>query len=119
MSTFIGQLIGFAVIVWVLTKFVVPPIKRLMADQKQTVRTQLDDSAKAAKRLAEADKFHAARVAEAKVEAAQIVEEARTDSVRIGEQLRVQAGVDAERIKAQGGDQVHLLRAVGRQGQQR
>ena len=111
MSTFIGQLIGFAVIVWVLTKFVVPPIKRLMADQKQTVRTQLDDSAKAAKRLAEADKFHAARVAEAKVEAAQIVEEARTDSVRIGEQLRVQAGVDAERIKAQGGDQVHLLRA--------
>lgn len=111
MSTFIGQLIGFAVIVWVITKFVVPPIKRLMADQKQTVRNQLDESAKAAKRLAEADKFHAARVAEAKVEAAHIVEEARTDSVRIEEQLRTQADIDAERIKVQGGEQVLLLRS--------
>lgn len=111
MSTFIGQLIGFAVIVWFITKFVVPPIRRLMANQKEAVRTQIEESAKAAKRLAEADKFHAARVAEAKVEAAHIVEEARTDSVRIGEQLRVQAGVDAERIKAQGGEQVQLLRS--------
>ncbi|MCB0925833.1 MAG: F0F1 ATP synthase subunit B/delta [Mycobacterium sp.] len=111
MSTFIGQLIGFAVIVWFITKFVVPPIRRLMANQKEAVRTQIEESAKAAKRLAEADKFHAARVAEAKVEAAHIVEEARTDSVRIGEQLGVQAGVDAERIKAQGGEQVQLLRS--------
>ena len=31
MSTFIGQLIGFAVIVWILTKFVVPPVRKLMA----------------------------------------------------------------------------------------
>lgn len=111
MSTFIGQLIGFAVIVWVITKFVVPPVRRLMADQKETVRTQIEESGKAAKRLAEADKFHAARVAEAKVEAAHIVEEARADSVRIGEQLRTQAELDAERIKAQGGDQVQVLRS--------
>lgn len=111
MSTFIGQLIGFAVIVWIITKFVVPPVKRLMADQKETVRTQLEESAKAAKRLAEADKFHAARVAEAKVEAAHIIEEARADSVRIGEQLRIQADVDADRIKVQGGEQVLLLRS--------
>lgn len=111
MSTFIGQLIGFAVIVWVITKFVVPSVRRLMADQKETVRTQIEESAKAAKRLAEADKFHAGRVAEAKVEAAHIVEEARTDSVRIGEQLRIQADLDAERIKVQGGEQVQLLRS--------
>jgi len=111
MSTFIGQLIGFAVIVWIITKYAVPPIKRLMADQRATVANQLEDSAKAARRLADADSYHAKRVEEAKVEARHIVEEASADAVRIGEQLRTQADVEAERIKVQGGEQVLLLRA--------
>jgi F-type H+-transporting ATPase subunit delta len=111
LSTFIGQLIGFAVIVWIITKFVVPPVRRLMANQKDAVRTQLDESAKATQRLAAADQYHAKRVDEGRAEARHIVDEARTDSVRIAEQLHVQAGVEAERIKVQGGQQVSLLRA--------
>ena len=111
MSTFIGQLVGFAVIVWIINKYVVPPVRKLMAAQKETVRTQLEDSAKATKRVAAADQFHAERVEAGKLEGRHIVEEARTDSVRIGEQLRVQAGVDAERIKTQGVQQVSLLRS--------
>ncbi len=111
MSTFIGQLIGFAVIVWLLNKYVVPPVRKLMAEQKDAVRDQLDDSAKAAARLAAADQYHAKRVDEGRAEARRIVDEARTDSVRIAEQLHVQAGVEAERIKVQGVQQVDLLRA--------
>lgn len=111
MSTFIGQLVGFAVIVWIITKFVVPPVRKLMNEQKDAVRTQLDDSAKATQRLAAADQFHASRLEEGRNEARHIVDEARTDSVRIAEQLHVQAGVEAERIKVQGGQQVTLLRA--------
>jgi F-type H+-transporting ATPase subunit delta len=109
LSTFIGQLIGFALIVWIVTKFVVPPVRSIMAKQKEAVRTQLEDSAKATQRLAAADEFHARRVAEGQVEGRRIVDEARTDSVRIGEQLREQADVEAERIKVQGGQQVSLL----------
>lgn len=111
MSTFIGQLIGFAVIVAIIVKYVVPPVRKLMADQRQAVATQLEESAKATKRLAEADQHHAARVAEGKADARHVVEEARADSVRIGEQLRAQAEVDAERIQLQGGQQASLLRA--------
>lgn len=110
MSTFIGQLIGFAVIVWIIVKYVVPPVRRLMTDQKETVRTQLADSAKAAQRLAAADQYHAQRVEQGRVEAKHIVDEAKADSVRIEEQLEAQAVVDAERIKVQGGQQVALLR---------
>jgi len=109
LSTFIGQLIGFAAIIWIITKYVVPPVRKLMAQQQDAVRTQLDDSAKATHRLAAADQFHAKRVEEGKVEGRKIVEEARTDSVRIGEQLREQAVVEADRIKVQGGQQVSLL----------
>lgn len=111
MSTFIGQLVGFAVIVWIITKYVVPPVRKLMADQRQAVATQLDESAKATQRLAAADQHHAARVAEGKADAQHVVAEARTDSVRIGEQLRAQADVEADRIVVQGGQQASLLRA--------
>lgn len=111
MSTFIGQLIGFLVILWIIWRYVVPPVRRMMTDQKETVRNQLDESAKAAQRLADADKHHAQRVEEAKAEAKHIIEEARVDAERIAEQLRVQADVEVERIKVQGGQQVSLLRS--------
>jgi F-type H+-transporting ATPase subunit delta len=111
MSTFIGQLIGFAVIVGIIWKYVVPPVRKLMAAQQETVRTQLAESAKATSRLADADKHHAKRVDQAKAEAKHVVEEARVDAERIAEQLRQHADAEAERIKAQGGQQVHLLRA--------
>ena len=111
MSTFIGQLVGFAVIVWIIVRYVVPPIRRLMANQKDAVRQQLEDSAAASQRLASASQFHAKRIEEARAEARHITEEARSDAVRIGEQLRAQADVEVERIKVQGQQQVALLRA--------
>lgn len=111
MSTFIGQLIGFAVIIWLLWKYVVPPVRKAMANQQDTVRNQLGESAKATSRLADADQHHAKRVEQARAEAKHIVEEARVDAARIEEQLAEQADVEAERIKVQGGQQVHLLRA--------
>ena len=95
MSTFIGQLIGFAVIVWLLWRFVVPPIKKLMADQQESVRKHLAEAAAAADRLAQASQAHTAAVAKAEVEAKRVTEDARADAVRITEQLRAQAGTDA------------------------
>jgi len=110
MSTFIGQLVGFAVIVWIIMRYVAPPVRRLMADQQQTVRDELEESSVATQRLAAADQYHARRVADGQSEARRIVDEARSDSVRIAEQLRAQADVEVERIKVQGGQQVSLLR---------
>jgi ATP synthase F0 subunit b/ATP synthase F1 delta subunit len=111
MSTFIGQLVGFAVIAWLLWRYVVPPLRRLMAAQQETVRKQLEDHAEAEKRLAEAQKAHAKALEQAKKEAKRITEEARVDSERITEQLRAQADAEVERIKVQGAQQVQLLRA--------
>ena len=111
MSTFIGQLIGFAVIVWVIWRYVLPPVRRMMSAQQETVRKQLDEHAEAEKRLADAEKAHAKAVEQAKAEARRITEEARADSERIVEQLREQADAEVERIKVQGAQQVQLLRA--------
>ncbi|CAM3156942.1 F0F1 ATP synthase subunit B/delta [Mycobacterium intermedium] len=110
MSTFIGQLIGFALIVFLVVKYVVPPVRRLMTDRQNLVRQQLADSEKAGKRLTESTTAHSQAVQRAKDEAERLVEEAKADAERITEQLQAQAESDAERIKAQGVRQVELLR---------
>jgi ATP synthase F0 subunit b/ATP synthase F1 delta subunit len=111
MSTFLGQLVGFAVILWLVWRYVVPPVRKLMSDRQETVRQQLADSKAAAERLAEASKAHEKAKEDAKSEAKRITEEAKSDAERIAEQLSEQADTDAERIKVQGGKQVELLRA--------
>jgi F-type H+-transporting ATPase subunit delta len=111
MSTFIGQLVGFAVIVWLVWRYVVPPVRRLMNNQQNTVRQQLADSSAAADRLAEASRAHAKAKEDARAEAQRLTEEAQEDAKRIGEQLRAQAESDAERIKQQGAKQAELLRS--------
>lgn len=110
MSTFIGQLIGFAVIVFIIWKYVVPPVRTLMQKQQEAIRTALADSAAAAKKLTEADEMHAKALAEAKAQSEKVTDEAKQDADRIAAQLAEQAGVDAERIKSQGVQQIQLMR---------
>ncbi len=111
MSTFIGQLIGFTLIVVLLWRFVVPPVRRMMAARQDSVREQLDEAASAAAQLAEAEQAHSKAVEDAKSESTRVVEDARADAERISAQLRSQADAEVERVKAQGGEQVQLLRA--------
>lgn len=111
MSTFIGQLFGFAVIVFLVWRYVVPPVGRLMTARQNAVRTELEEAAAAAKLLAEASQAHTKALEDAKAEAQRVTEEARVDAERITEQLRAQADVEVERIKVQGARQVELLRA--------
>jgi ATP synthase F1 delta subunit/ATP synthase F0 subunit b len=110
MSTFIGQLIGFAVIVFLIVRYVVPPVKRMMTAQQETVRRQLEESSAAADKVAKADEQHAKAVEAAKADAKRVVDEARADAEKIAEQMRVQADAEVERIKVQGAAQVQLLR---------
>ena len=95
MSIFIGQLIGFAVIVFILSKWVVPLIKGLMVKQQEAIRVALAESAEAAKKLADADAMHAKALADAAAESSHVTDEARHDSERIKAQLAEQAGQDA------------------------
>lgn len=110
MSTFLGQLAGFAVIVFLFWRYVVPPVRRLMVARQKTVRAELDEAAAAADRLEQASRAHTKAVDDAKAEAQRITEEAHADAERIAEQLRAQADLEAERINAQGAKQVELLR---------
>lgn len=110
MGTFIGQLVGFGLIVWAIVKWVVPLVRKMMQTQQELVRQQLEESATAAKQVAEADTAHARALQEAKDEAERMKTEARRDAEKISEQLRAQADTEVERVKVQGAAQVELLR---------
>ncbi|MDT5139121.1 MAG: F-type H+-transporting ATPase subunit b atpH [Mycobacterium sp.] len=111
MSTFIGQLVGFAAIVLLVWRYVVPPVRRAMVDRQETVRQQLKDSATAAKRVIDATTAHSKAVEAAREEAKTLVEEAKSDAEKIAEQMKAQSEAEAKRITAQGARQTELLRA--------
>jgi ATP synthase F0 subunit b len=109
-STFIGQLVGFAVIVFVIVRYVVPPLRAMMNRQQDAVRTQLEESRRAEQRLTEARRAAAAAVEDARREAAEIREDAHADARDITEQLAAQADAEVARVSQRGREQAELAR---------
>ena len=64
-AIFIAQLFGFAVILFLLWKYVRPPVAKMMRDRQETVRQQLAESEAAAKRVADGKQAREKAVAEA------------------------------------------------------
>jgi F-type H+-transporting ATPase subunit b len=97
-GTFIVELIAFATIVYILGKYVIPPINQAMTRRQEAIRTQFAelDEAKADARKAEAD--YKEQLNEAKHEAARIREEAREQGAQIVQEAREKAQTEADRI---------------------
>lgn len=110
-STFIGQLVGFAAIVYVIMKWVVPAVRSMMVKQQDTIRRQLVESQEASARLSEAKQAYQSALNEAEMESARIREDARADAEQIADQLRLQADSEVARVSQHGRDQVVLSRA--------
>jgi F-type H+-transporting ATPase subunit delta len=110
-STFIAQLVAFVIIVALIVKYVVPPVRRMMTKRQDTVRTQIAESEAAAARLTEARRAFEQAVDEAHKESAKIREDARADALQITEQLRAQADAEVARVSQHGREQVALARA--------
>src|SRR4051794_18577185 len=97
-GTFIVELVAFATIVYILGKYVIPPINQAMTRRQDAIRTQFAelDEAKADARKAEAD--YKEQLNEAKHEAARIREEAREQGAQIVQEAREKAQTEADRI---------------------
>lgn len=106
----IAELVGFVVVVLVIWRFVVPLIKRMVADRQDTVQQQVDNAQEATGRLQDAQAKLDSAVEEARQEAARIRDDARADATRIHEELVEQAKQEVERIKARGSDQLTAQR---------
>ena len=102
----IAELVGFVIILLVLYRFVWPLVTKMVTDRQDVVQQQVDDSAEAERKLADAQRRYDSAVAEAHQEAARIRDDARADATRIRDELTEQAERDVERIKARGVEQL-------------
>ncbi|MGH3884826.1 MAG: F0F1 ATP synthase subunit B [Pseudonocardiaceae bacterium] len=105
-ATFFVELVIFLIVLGVVWRYVVPPVKRAMNERQEMVRRQIEESQQARTRLAEAQARYSEALAEARVEAAKIRETARVDAQAIKDELRQQAEQEVARIRQRGAEQL-------------
>ncbi len=97
-GTFLVELLAFAIMLFILGKYVIPPINRAMTARQDAIRQQfaeLDDAKSEAK---QAEEEFRAQIADARHEAARIREDAREQGAGIIAEMREQAQAEASRI---------------------
>ena len=105
-ATFFVELVIFLIVLGVLWRYAVPPVKRAMDERREMVRRQIEESQQASKRLTEAEARYSQALAEARVEAAKIRETARADAQEIKDEMRQQAEQEVARIRERGEEQL-------------
>ncbi|GAB3133458.1 F0F1 ATP synthase subunit B/delta [Tsukamurella serpentis] len=111
MGIFLGNLVGFAVVLFVLWKYVVPLVKKLMKERQETVRAQLEAAATARQKLAEAGAAGERAREDAAREGSRIRDEARGDADAIRDEMRLQTDREVARIGEHGEGQIALNRS--------
>ena len=105
-ATFFVELFAFAIMLYILGKYVVPPINKAMEARQDAIRKQFADLDKARGEAEAAEAEFKAQIADARHEAARIREDAREQGAQIIAEMREQAQVEAARIVDNGHAQV-------------
>jgi F-type H+-transporting ATPase subunit b len=101
-STVVAEVVGFAIILFVLYRYVLPPVRTMTERREEEIRQQVEDSRKARERLEAAQAKYAQALKDAEHDASRIRDDARADADRILEEVRQKAEEDAERIRRRG-----------------
>jgi ATP synthase F0 subunit b len=110
MVSLLVELAAFAVVVYVLWRYVKPLVLKMVRDRQDAIQQQVDASEEASGRLQEARRRFEHAEAEARKEVAKIRDDARADATKISEELREQADREVERIRQRGQEQLAALR---------
>jgi F-type H+-transporting ATPase subunit b len=97
-GTFFAELFAFALMVFILGKYVIPPINNAMTARQDAIRQEFADLEKAKTGAQEAEEEYKAQIADARQEAARIREEAREQGDAIIAEKKEQAQVEAARV---------------------
>jgi len=111
-ATFIAELVAFLIILFVLGRYVVPPVQKAMRQRQDIIRQQMEDADATKIKLAEAENEYKRALAEARTQAAQIRDEARADAAALREEMLGKAHEEANRIIAAGSEQLQAERAA-------
>ena len=82
-GTFIAELVGFVIIVFVLGKKLVPLVNKAMSERQEAIRRGFSDAEEAKARLEAAENEYREQIAGARADAARQKEEAREQGAQI------------------------------------
>lgn len=111
-STFVVCLLIFVGMLWIFSKFIVPPLAKAMRERDEMLKKQAADRVEAAKRLEQAKERYDSSLAEARAESTKIKDEARADAEKIRQQMRTETDDEVARIRAQGEAQLEEQRSA-------
>lgn len=101
-GTFFVEAIIFGIILLVIWRFVVPPIKKAMSERHDRAQQTIDDNNAATRRYREAEQRLNESLHEARSESARIRDEARGEGQQILDEMRQQAREESDRIQRRG-----------------
>lgn len=99
-ATIIGQMIAFAIFIYLTYRFVWPPINGALAERSRRIADGLQAADRAEKDLELAKQKVVEQLSTAKKEAAAIIDSANKRANEIVEEAKAKALVEAERVKA-------------------
>ncbi|MDF1603761.1 F0F1 ATP synthase subunit B [Nocardioides sp. YIM 152315] len=97
-ATFFVELAAFALLLFLLAKYVIPPINRAMTRRQDAIRAQFAELDEAKSEANAAEEEFKSQIADARHEAARIREEAREQGAAIIAEMREQAQAESTRI---------------------
>ena len=98
--TILGQMISFAIFVYLCMKFVWPPLTAALAERQKMIAEGLDAADKAARELEDAQQSVEAALQESKAQAATLIEQANQRASQIVDEAKQTAQAEGDRIKA-------------------
>ena len=101
-ATFFAELFAFLVILFLLRRYVLPPIQKALTERQEIIAKQMEDAEETKPQLAAAQSEYQQAMTEAASRAAQVREEARADAAAIREEMLAKAREEADRIIAAG-----------------
>lgn len=109
-ATFFAELVGFLIILFVLWKWVLPPLQKSMEQRQQTIRTQLEESQQARERLEAAEAEYDRALADARREASRLREDAQAQRKAIVEEAAAEARARGDEILTRAQEQITVER---------
>lgn len=110
-STIIAEIVAFLIVLYVLYRYVVPPLRSMTEKREKEIAQQVEDSRKAKERLEAAEAAYREAVENAQNDAARIRDDARADAQRIADEMREKAEQEVERLRRRGEEQLQNARA--------
>jgi F-type H+-transporting ATPase subunit b len=109
-GTFIAELLAFVVVLFVVAKYILPPLNRMLAERQGAISSELAaaDQAKAEAEAADADRR--AALEHARVQAREIVEQAQRTADRLAEEAHDRGQREYERLVTSADAEVRLAR---------